>query len=64
MDASGTFGRAEFVDLPQGEDTVPLAPRWMIQSGVEFEHGSGLSARPSLIVSGDRPANEDSTVVA
>jgi outer membrane receptor protein involved in Fe transport len=63
-DGSVSYSDAAFVDNAGNADAVALAPRWLLQSGVEAEHKSGLAGRLSLLFVGDRPATEDSSLRA
>jgi hypothetical protein len=63
-DGSVSFSDAAFVDNAGNADAVALAPRWILQSGLEAEHESGVSGRLSLLYVGDRPATEDRALTA
>jgi outer membrane receptor protein involved in Fe transport len=63
-DGSVSYSHAAFVDNAGNADSVALAPRWLLQSGVEAEHPSGISGRVSLLHVGDRPATEDGALTA
>lgn len=64
VDGSVSYSHAAFVDNAGNADSVALAPRWLLQSGVEAAHQSGLSGRLSLLYVGDRPATEDGALTA
>jgi TonB dependent receptor len=63
-DGSVSYSHAAFVDNAGNADAVALAPRWLLQSGIEAEHRSGLAGRLSLLFIGDRPATEDGSLTA
>ena len=54
-----------FVDAPDRESAIPLAPRLLMRAGIEVEHAaSGLWARLGVVHVGDRPATEDEFLTA
>ncbi|MEO1227572.1 MAG: TonB-dependent receptor [Myxococcota bacterium] len=63
-DADLTLTQARFVDAPEGEDRIPLAPRLTFSAGVSAIHPSGVFGRVSFFYIADRPANEDEFVTA
>lgn len=63
-DGSLSYSRAAFVDNAGNADAVALAPRWLLQSGIEAEHTTGVAGRVSLLWVGDRPATEDGALTA
>lgn len=48
----------------EGANHIPLAPRVTSQGGLNMQHPSGLEASLRYRYIGDRPANEDNSVVA
>ena len=58
------FSDGRYLNEPVGSNYIPLAPRVSSQGGINFIHPAGIegSARFSFI--GDRPANEDNSVIA
>jgi len=62
LDLNLSNGR--YVDEPDGADYIPLAPRVSSQGGVNFQHPSGFEGALRYRYIGDRPANEDNSVVA
>lgn len=62
VDVSLSEGR--FVDEPDGEDHVPLAPRLTSTGGVTVKNPRGVEGSLRYRHIGDRPANEDNTVTA
>ncbi len=53
-----------YVDEPEGANYIALAPRLSSQGGINFQHPSGLEGAFRYRLIGDRPANEDNSVVA
>lgn len=51
-------------DVPEGEDHIPLAPTFTSIGGITFRMKNGLNGSLRYRYLGDRPANEDNTVVA
>ena len=62
LDLNLSDGR--YVNESTGADYIPLAPRVSSQGGVSFQHPSGLEGAVRYRYIGDRPANEDNSVVA
>ncbi|NML21617.1 TonB-dependent receptor [Pseudoflavitalea sp. G-6-1-2] len=59
-----TYTYARATEEPKGEDRIPLAPRVTLAGGIAFKHPSGISASIKTRYLGDRPANEDNSIVA
>lgn len=51
-------------DTPEGEDYIPLAPTFTTIGGLSMQLENGLHATLRYRYLGDRPANEDNSVVA
>lgn len=64
LNADFTFNSAKSVDAEAGQQFVPLALITTFTSGLSFLHPSGISASIKTRVLGDRPANEDNSLVA
>ncbi len=62
LDLNLSDGR--YLNETAGADYIPLAPRVSSQGGVNFQHPSGLEGSLRYRYIGDRPANEDNSVVA
>lgn len=62
LDVNISDGR--YLDLPEGENYIPLAPRVFSQGGFSMLHPSGFEASLRFRHIDDRPANEDNSVVA
>lgn len=58
-DADITFSRGRFRDLPDGEDQIPLAPRFTMTAGVSARHARGVFGRLGVRGLSDRPLTED-----
>jgi hypothetical protein len=62
LDLNLSDGR--YLHEPEGADYIPLAPRISSQGGLNFQHPSGIEGAIRYRFVGDRPANEDNSVVA
>ncbi len=62
FDANYTFAQA--MDEPEGENYIPLAPQFTVVNGVNIVHKSGVFGGLNIRHIGDRPANEDNSIVA
>jgi len=62
FDANYTNVRA--IEELEGEDNIPLAPDFTIVSGINIVHNSGIYGGLNVRHLGDRPANEDNSIVA
>lgn len=63
-DADLNLSRGTLVDEPAGADEIPLAPRLTTTGGLTARHPRGVSGSLRFVHIGDRPANEDNSVVA
>jgi len=59
-----TYTHARSIDEPKGEDYLPLAPVHTLTSGISVKDLKGFSGSLRTRFLGDRPANEDNSVVA
>lgn len=59
-----TYTNARSIDGPKGEDHLPLAPVHTLTSGLSVKDLKGFSGSLRTRFLGDRPANEDNSVVA
>lgn len=59
-----TYTHARATEEAKGEDRIPLAPRITTVAGISFKHPSGFNAGVKTRYLGDRPANEDNSIVA
>jgi hypothetical protein len=62
MDLNYNHGR--YIDLPEGENFIPLAPSLTSTGGLSLKNEKGLSASIRYRYIDDRPANENNTVRA
>lgn len=62
LDANYAFARS--IDEPSSADYIPLAPDFTLASGISAKHKSGLYGGVQVRHLGDRPANEDNSIVA
>ncbi len=63
-DIAYTWSSAHFRDEPKAMNQVPLAPRQLLTAKLTAVHPRGPFARLSLFYMGQRPANEDSSIMA
>lgn len=62
--ADYTYTHARSIDEPKGQDYLPLAPVHTLMSGLSVKDLKGFSGSLRTRFLGDRPANEDNSVVA
>lgn len=62
--ADYTYTHARTIDEPKGQDYLPLAPVHTLTSGLSVKGLKGFSGSLRTRFLGDRPANEDDSVVA
>ena len=55
---------ARSIDDPEGENLITLAPDLTLTSALTFNFASGLYGGVNLRFMGDRPANEDNSIIA
>jgi len=58
------YTKARSLEAENGEDRIPLAPLFTTVGGIKMIHESGISGGLDLRHIGDRPANEDNSIVA
>lgn len=63
MDTDWTWTKAEAIEEPESANRIPLAPVVTGTGGVSFEKG-GFNGGLRFRYLGDRPANEDNSIVA
>ncbi|MDX2431294.1 MAG: TonB-dependent receptor [Bacteroides sp.] len=63
-DVDLNLSNGRYVDEPEGENYIALAPRVSSQGGINFRHPSGFEGAFRYRFIGDRPANEDNSIVA
>jgi outer membrane receptor protein involved in Fe transport len=61
-DANYSYGRA--IDEAKGDDRLPLAPVFTSIGGITWKSGKGIHASLRYRYMGDRPANDDNSIVA
>ncbi len=59
-----TYAHARSIDDPEGENYIPLAPRFTATGGLNWDKGKGFFGSLRFRHLADRPANEDRSVVA
>jgi outer membrane receptor protein involved in Fe transport len=62
FDANYTYARAP--EEKAGEDYIPLAPDLTLVTGLNMIHPNGFYGGINMRLMGDRPANEDNSIVA
>jgi len=62
LDGNYTYARS--IESTDGEDLIPLAPIFTIQSGIHVVQDRGIYGGINLRHLADRPANEDNSIVA
>jgi hypothetical protein len=63
-DLDFNFADGRYVNEPDGANYIPLAPRLTSQGGINLQHPKGFDGSFRFRYVGDRPANEDNSVVA
>ena len=64
IDSDISYAHATIMNLPRGQNYVPLAPSLVASGGLSIMRNSGLSGAIRFRHIGDRPANEDNTLTA
>ncbi|MEO1436563.1 MAG: TonB-dependent receptor [Bacteroidota bacterium] len=62
LDVNYTYARS--IDAGDGEDLIPLAPDFTLVGGVNIDHPSGWQGGLNVRHLGDRPANENNSIIA
>ncbi len=60
----GNFTRARSIGEAEGEDLIPLAPKLTSLAQLSFKYPSGFFGGVKYRYMGDRPANEDNSIIA
>jgi len=63
-DADLNLAKGHYIDEPDGQNYIPLAPRISSSGGLTVLHPSGIEGTVRYRYIGSRPANEDNTVRA
>ena len=63
-DADFTYAHARSIDDPEGENFIPLAPKFTATGGLNWDKGSGVFGSLRFRHLADRPANEDGSLIA
>lgn len=58
------YAKARSINDPEGENYIPLAPDMTVSGGLHYHRIDGWFGGMSLRFVGDRPANEDNSIVA
>jgi hypothetical protein len=58
------FASARSIDVPKGEDYIPLAPTFTSTGGIFYKPKYGWNGSITYRYMGDRPANENNSIVA
>lgn len=59
-----TWTHGEFLDEPNSQNAIPLAPRWTLNGALMARHPSGFYGTLQMEAISDRPANEDRSLIA
>lgn len=62
VDANYTYARS--IEAPQGQNFIPLAPDFTLVSGINVVHPNGIHGGINARHLGDRPANENKSIIA
>lgn len=64
FNGDATFTQARAMDEAKGEDYIPLAPKFTFAGGLAYKQTDGINAAIRVRYLGDRPANEDNSLIA
>ncbi len=64
LEAEGSYTIAKIADANEGNIHIPLASKWCSSGGIYFENIGNFSLGIRYRLLGDRPANEDNSIVA
>lgn len=64
LDADVNYARPRALDVPKGEDFLPLAPQLTTAGGITWKKTQGLNGSLRYRYMGHRPANEDNSIRA
>jgi TonB dependent receptor-like, beta-barrel/TonB-dependent Receptor Plug Domain/CarboxypepD_reg-like domain len=64
FDVDLNYAHGRSINDPKGQNYIPLAPIWTSTGGITYTNRSGLNGSLRYRYIGDRPANEDYSLVA
>lgn len=64
VDIDVNYAHGRYVDLPKGQDYIPLAPVWSATGGIMYKNKNGLNGGLRYRYLSDRPAIEDNSLTA
>ncbi|WP_111597036.1 TonB-dependent receptor [Chitinophaga skermanii] len=64
LDADANYAHGRAVEEAKGENYLPLSPRFTSTGGITYRSKMGINAFMRYRYMGDRPANEDNSVIA
>ncbi len=64
LDVDVNYAHGRSIDNPKGQNYIPLAPIWTCTGGITYINKYGLNGSLRYRYIGDRPANEDYSLVA
>ncbi|MBD3724046.1 MAG: TonB-dependent receptor [Flavobacteriaceae bacterium] len=64
FDFDSNYSLARSVDEPSGQNFIPLAPKWTSVGGISVRNYKRFSGSIQYRYLGDRPANEDNSIIA
>ena len=63
-DVNLNFSKGRSIELPKGQNYIPLAPAFTSTGGISYQHSKGVNASLRYRYLKKRPANEDNSIVA
>ncbi len=64
FDVDLNYARGRSIENPKGENYIPLAPKWTSTGGLTFTNKNGFNGSLRYRYIGDRPGNEDNSLIA
>jgi len=64
LDVDVNYAHGRYVNLPKGQDYIPLAPVWSATGGITYKNKNGLNGGLRYRYLSDRPAIEDNSLTA
>jgi hypothetical protein len=64
IDLDVNYAHGRYVDEPEGQNLIPLAPIWSSTGGITYKSSNGFNGGLRYRYLSDRPANEDNSLIA
>lgn len=64
IDIDLNYAHGRYVDEPEGQNLIPLAPIWSSTGGITYKNNNGFNGGLRYRYLSDRPANEDNSLIA